>query len=160
MLRQISNPYLQALLDQTVALLRTELIHVCPEFGQQISLDTKHIIAWVKENNPKAYLKGGRFHKDQPPTGDPDCRLGCKRKRNHRTQSEAAATPLRDAVPGLADEDALATDVGGVYTVSCHNPETQDLTWRIPGVSGDNFPVRAGNPYIVCLDETAPSIWP
>ena len=99
LLRQISNTYLQALLDQTVSLLHAELIDICPEFGQTISLDTKHVIAWVKENNPKAYIKGGRYHKDQQPSGDPDCRLGCKRKRNQRTQSEKPATPLQDAVP-------------------------------------------------------------
>ena len=99
LLRQIPNAYLQALLDQTVALLRAELLDICPHFGQQISLDTKHVIAWVKENNPKAYINGGRYHKDQQPFGDPDCRLGCKRKRNQRTQSERPATPLRDAVP-------------------------------------------------------------
>jgi hypothetical protein len=99
MLHQISNPYLQTLLDQTVALLRAELSDVCPDFAQAISLDTKHIIAWVKENNPKAYINGGRYHKDQQPSGDPDCRLGCKRKRNQRTKSEPTITPLRDAVP-------------------------------------------------------------
>jgi hypothetical protein len=99
MLQQISNAYLQALLDQTVALLHKELSDVCPEFGQTISLDTKHVIAWVKENNPKAYIKGGRYHKGQQPSGDPDCRLGCKRKRNQRTKSEGPSTPLHDAVP-------------------------------------------------------------
>ena len=46
-----------SLLDQTVSLLRAELIDVCPDFGTAISLDTKHVIAWVKENNPKAYQK-------------------------------------------------------------------------------------------------------
>jgi hypothetical protein len=99
MLHQIPNAYLQALLDQTVALLRAELLDVCPEFGQAISLDTKHVIAWVKENNPKAYLKGGRYHKDQQPAGDPDCRLGCKRKRNQRAKPDPLATPLKAAVP-------------------------------------------------------------
>jgi hypothetical protein len=104
LLRQISNAFLQALLDQTVALLRTELLDICPQFGQEISLDTKHILAWVKENNPKAYVVGGRYHKDRQPSGDPDCRLGCKRKRNQRLRGERGpaeqlATPLRDAVP-------------------------------------------------------------
>lgn len=60
----------------------------------------------------------------------------------------------------LADADALAADIGGVYTVSRYDAETQDLTWRMPGVAGENFPVRAGYPYIVCLDESAPSQWP
>ena len=45
-------------------------------------------------------------------------------------------------------------------TVSRYNASSQDLTWRVPGVSGDNFLVRTGYPYIVCLDETAPSSWP
>ena len=44
-----------------------------------VSLDTKHILAWVKENNPKAYVPN-RFNKARQPAGDPDCRLGCKRR--------------------------------------------------------------------------------
>jgi hypothetical protein len=91
MLQLLPNAYLRVLLDQTVSLLRSELVDVAPDFGQTISLDTKHVIAWVKENNPKAYLKEGRYHKDRQPAGDPDCRLGCKRRRNQ--------TPRSDAVP-------------------------------------------------------------
>ena len=60
----------------------------------------------------------------------------------------------------LPDADALAADIGGVYSVSRYNAATQDLTWRLPGVSGDNFAVRPGYPYVVCLDETAPPVWP
>jgi hypothetical protein len=100
LLRQIPNAYLQALLDQTVSLLYTALIDVCPDFGNAISLDTKHVIAWVKENNPKAYQKRSeRFDKSRQPSGDPDCRLGCKRRHNQRTKTEAPPTPLQDAVP-------------------------------------------------------------
>jgi len=100
MLRQIPNAYLQAILDQTVFLLRAALIDECPDFGQSISLDTKHIIAWVKENNPKAYQKcSERFDKTRQPSGDPDCRLGCKRKHNQRTKSDPLDTPFKDAVP-------------------------------------------------------------
>jgi hypothetical protein len=91
MLQQLPNTYLQVLLDQTVSLLRSELADIAPDFGHTISLDTKHVIAWVKENNPKAYFKEGRYHKDRQPAGDPDCRLGCKRRRNQ--------TPRSDAVP-------------------------------------------------------------
>jgi hypothetical protein len=58
---------------------------------QCISLDTKHILAWVKENNPKAYVKE-RFNKARQPVGDPDCRLGCKRRSN---QGLAPTTPTR-----------------------------------------------------------------
>jgi hypothetical protein len=60
----------------------------------------------------------------------------------------------------LADADALAADIGGVYSVSRYNAETQDMTWRVPGVAGTNFAVRVGYPYIICVDDTAPQYWP
>jgi hypothetical protein len=53
MLRSTPNAVSQYLLDETVRLLRTELSTEIDDFGQAISLDTKHILAWVKENNPK-----------------------------------------------------------------------------------------------------------
>ena len=68
------------------------------------------------------------------------------------------SVPLHRA--DLVDADTLAADIGGVHSVSRYNAATQDLTWRLPGVSGDNFPVRPGYPYVVCLDETAPASWP
>jgi hypothetical protein len=37
-------------------LLQADLRDETPDFGDCISLDTKHLIAWVKQNNPKAYL--------------------------------------------------------------------------------------------------------
>jgi hypothetical protein len=97
LLQQIPNPYLQALLDQTVSLLRAALSDVRTDFGTSISLDTKHVIAWVKENNPKAYQKRSeRFDKTRQPPGDPDCRLGCKRKHNQR--QSAPDTPHSNPV--------------------------------------------------------------
>jgi hypothetical protein len=100
MMRTIPNRILQFLLDDTVCLLIGELGEIAPDFGQVISLDTKHIIAWVKENNPKAYHSEKRFDKNRHPKGDPDCRLGCKRRRNQRLVSEETpATPTNDAVP-------------------------------------------------------------
>jgi hypothetical protein len=60
----------------------------------------------------------------------------------------------------LIDADALAVDIGWVYSVTRFNADTQDLTWRMPGGPGENFPVRAGYPYIVCLEENAPPAWP
>jgi hypothetical protein len=98
LLQQIPNPYPQALLDQTVSLLRAALSDVRTDFGTAISLDTKHVIAWVKENNPKAYQKRSeRFDKTRQPSGDPDCRLGCKRKQNQR--KSAPDTPHSNPVP-------------------------------------------------------------
>ena len=59
----------------------------------------------------------------------------------------------------LTNADALAGDIGGVYTVSRYNATTQDLTWYSPSGPSVNFPVRVGVPYIVCLGETAPVTW-
>ena len=100
MLRQMPNTCFQFLLDETVRLLQDELVSRVPDFGQAISLDTKHIIAWVKENNPKAYVSD-RFDAAQQPS-DPDCRVGCKRKHNFQT-------PATDAQP------ASSTAVGEYY---------------------------------------------
>lgn len=86
-LREMDNASLQWLLDAAV----TALACAVPEqlLGDTISLDTKHILAWVKENNPKAYVTE-RYNPARQPAGDPDCRLGCKRRQN---------TPPTDATP-------------------------------------------------------------
>jgi len=95
MLRHLPNSALQFLLADSVKLIGAELAARGITWGDCISLDTKHIIAWVQENNPKAYVTN-RFDKTKQPAGDPDCRLGCKRKHN---QSVAPRTPTRNSVP-------------------------------------------------------------
>lgn len=82
LLRKLPNTALQFLLADSTQLIRRQLaIQGCQGSGDCIALDTKHILAWVKENNPKTYL-AHRFDPAQPPPGDPDCRLGCKRSHN------------------------------------------------------------------------------
>ena len=81
-LAQIPNEVLQSLLDAQVAKLTS---HFGATFGSVIAIDTKHIIAWVKENNPKAYSDKDENEFRQQPAGDKDCKLGCKRKRNQLT---------------------------------------------------------------------------
>ncbi|MFB3041304.1 MAG: hypothetical protein ACE1ZS_05800 [Candidatus Poribacteria bacterium] len=76
-LQTIENTYFQTLLSGTVNDLKREV----PHFGRRIAQDNKHIYAWVKQNNKKAYVKD-RFNPDCQPTGDPDCRLGVKRISN------------------------------------------------------------------------------
>ena len=93
-LRQLPNSLLQQLLDAQIKQMK-QLLPDC--FGTTISLDTKHIVAWVKENNPKAYIKGGRYHKTKQPTGDPDCKLGCKRRHNR-----VVVTPAKEGMPATA----------------------------------------------------------
>lgn len=91
-LRHLDNAALQFLLSSTVQLIRQALP---PEvmFGQEISMDTKHIVAWVQENNPKAWLKESeRLDKTRQPQADRDCKLGCKKKSNQQTKSSDPST--------------------------------------------------------------------
>jgi hypothetical protein len=110
-LRDLDNAALQFLLDCVVTAIRQALPpELQATFGDVVSIDTKHIIAWVKENNPKAYVDD-RFDKTKQPKGDPDCKLGCKRRHNrgdgngadHAAAPEAAgatlATPTTNPVP-------------------------------------------------------------
>jgi hypothetical protein len=100
LLRQTPNAVFQILLDSSVALLQAELAELELPFGECIAMDTKHVVAWVRENNRKAYIKSGRYDKTQQPKGDPDCRLGCKRRRNQRASSkEPPPTPSDNPVP-------------------------------------------------------------
>ena len=101
-LREMPNTALQVLLDSSVRLLQADLADVAPAFGQAVSLDTKLILAWVKENNPKAYVKE-RYKPDKQPKGDPDCRLGVKRRKNIRPGSQTTPpTPKENPIAGSA----------------------------------------------------------
>jgi hypothetical protein len=92
--RVLPNDALQFLLADSVRLIRAELQRLSAPPIECVSLDTKHILAWVKENNPKAYVRE-RFNKSRQPPGDPDCRLGCKRRSN---QGRGTPTPTRNPV--------------------------------------------------------------
>jgi hypothetical protein len=67
-LRELPNPSLQFLLSASVELLKATL---SPEqqagFGDTIAGDTQALLAWVKENNPKQYIKEGRLDKTASP---------------------------------------------------------------------------------------------
>ena len=89
-LRELDNAAAQFLLDGTVQLLR-QALPADVNFGDVISLDTKHIIAWVQENNPKAYVSE-RYDKTKQPKGDPDCKLGCKKRHNRGDGDGGPAT--------------------------------------------------------------------
>ena len=89
-LAQLPNDLLQALLDAQVTVLK----HQCgDDFGRVISLDTKHILAWVKENNPKAYLQEEELGNRRQPAGDKDCKLGCKRRTNQIAPTKEGTPP-------------------------------------------------------------------
>ena len=75
--QMMDNAMLQALFRGTVHDLQAEI----PELGDTPVIDTKHIYAWVKENNPREFITN-RYDPAKQPTGDPDCRLGVKCRKN------------------------------------------------------------------------------
>jgi len=93
LLRVLPNAAAQYLLADSVSLICTALqARGVERIGECVSLDTKHILAWVEENNPKAYVTD-RYDKGKQPAGDPDCRLGCKRRRNQGTPPTPTTNP-------------------------------------------------------------------
>ena len=119
-LRELPNPALQFLLDGTVKRIWAELPpELQASFGDAISLDTKHIIAWVRENNLKCYIED-RYDKTKRLNGDPDCRVGCKKRHNKGEDaggaSPAAASPAPAApTPTKPGTPASHADVGEFY---------------------------------------------
>ena len=100
----LANDTLQALFQQTVATLQTEI----PGLGQTVVADVKHIYAWVKENNPREFIPD-RFDPDQQPSGDPDCRLGVKRSRN-QDDATSQAKVQKEYLWGYGSGIMAATD--------------------------------------------------
>jgi hypothetical protein len=67
--------------------------------------------------------------------------------------------PLDQAA--LTNANALSDDIGGVLQALDWNAAAQNfLAWSNEFGFGDNFPTTVGYPYIVCLDDTAPAVWP
>jgi hypothetical protein len=100
LLHKLPNACLQFLLGSSVQALLAEFARHQVTVSEVVAVDTKHILAWVRENNPKAYVEN-RYDKTQQPAGDPDCKLGCKRRHNRRASSQEppAQTPTENPVP-------------------------------------------------------------
>jgi len=101
LLHKAPNSCFQFLLASSIHLLFAEFSRRHIVVPDTISLDTKHILAWVKENNPKAYIDN-RFDKTVQPSGDIDCKLGCKRRHNRRKGGGEIPpdTPATNPIPG------------------------------------------------------------
>ncbi len=67
----------------------------------------KHIYAWVKENNKRAYVKD-RYDKNRRPAGDPDCKLGVKRSTNQE-QPDGSTKEEKEVLWGYGSGVAAAT---------------------------------------------------
>jgi hypothetical protein len=112
-LRDLPNDALQFLLTASIHLLQATLPSEQQAlFGDTIAGDTQALLAWVKENNPKQYIKEGRLDKTKQPKGDADCKLGVKHRRNHAPADADGGeppTPTNDAKP--ASTLQVGTDI-------------------------------------------------
>jgi hypothetical protein len=102
--QHLDHGLLRALLAATVTALQAEI----PGLGTTVAIDVKHIYAWVRENNPKVDLSDRRDPTRQPP-GDPDCRLGVKR-RTDQERSGRRSDVQKEYVWGYGTGVVSATD--------------------------------------------------
>jgi hypothetical protein len=105
-LRSLDHHLLQDLLTGSVRALKDAI----PGLGETIAIDVKHIYAWVRENNPREFIKD-RYCKDHQPKGDPDCRLGVK-KRTNKEQSDGSTKEEPECLWGYGSGVAAATISG------------------------------------------------
>jgi len=102
--QHLDNALLHALLRGTVRALHEEI----PGLGGTAAFDVKHIYAWVRQNNPKAYVPA-RYDPARQPSGDPDCRLGVKTSSN-QVRADGTTTQTKEYVWGYGSGVAAATD--------------------------------------------------
>jgi len=128
-LRALDPTLLQALLAATVRDLQAEI----PGLGETVAFDVKHLYAWVKENNERAYVQD-RYDKLRIPAGDPDCRLGVKRSTNQE-QPDGSTKEKKELIWGYGSGVAAATppDYGDVVLAEFTQPFNEnDITYFRP----------------------------
>ena len=128
-LHRLDPTVLRDLLARTVTALQEEI----PGLGETVAFDVKHIYGWVRENNPRLYVKG-RFDVTHIPTGDPDCRLGVKKSSN-QVQPDGTTTEKKESLFGYGSGVAAATDpvYGDVVLADYTQPFNEgDITYFRP----------------------------
>lgn len=128
-LRQMSPRLLSALLASTVQALKAEI----PGLGEVVAFDVKHIYAWVKENNWRAYVPE-RYDTTRIPVGDPECRLGVKRSTNQELP-DGTTDENKELIWGYGSGNAVATDpvYGDVVLAEVTQPFNEgDVTYFRP----------------------------
>jgi len=128
-LRRLDRGLLSALLADTVHALQDEI----PGLGEVVSFDVKHLYAWVKENNERAYVPE-RYDKTKRLTGDPDCRLGVKRSTN-KELADGTTEEKKELLWGYGSGVAAATtpDYGDVVLAEFTQPFNEgDVTYFRP----------------------------
>jgi hypothetical protein len=128
-LRHLDRELLQELLAATVHSLQEEI----PGLGEIVSFDVKHLYAWVKENNERAYVTE-RYDKTKREAGDSDCRLGVKRSTN-KELADGTTEEKKELLWGYGSGVAAATtpDYGDVVLAEYTQPFNEgDVTYFRP----------------------------
>jgi len=128
-LRQLDRGVLTDLLSATVHVLQDEI----PGLGEVVAFDVKHLYAWVKENNERAYVSE-RYDKTKHLSGDPDCKLGVKRSTNQE-QPDGSTEKKKELLWGYGTGVAAATtpDYGDVVLAEYTQPFNEnDVTYFRP----------------------------
>lgn len=128
-LRRLDRGLLTDLLAGTVQALQDEI----PGLGEVVSFDVKHLYAWVKENNERAYVSE-RYDKSKRLAGDPDCRLGVKRSTN-KELADGTTEEKKELLWGYGSGVAAATtpDYGDVVLAEYTQPFNKgDVTYFRP----------------------------
>jgi hypothetical protein len=124
--RNLDRPLLQALFYGTVRALQKEI----PALGETVAFDVKHIYAWVRENNPREYVKD-RFCKERQLAGDPDCKVGVKRSTNQE-QPDGSTKVIKEYLWGYGSgiASAITADYGDVVLAEYTQPFNEgDITY-------------------------------
>jgi hypothetical protein len=128
--RTLDNAMLQALFRETVHQLQAEI----PQLGQDVVIDTKHIYAWVRQNNPREFISD-RYDPEKQPTGDPDCRLGVKRSSNQKEGDDDPGKVQKEFLWGYGTGVMAAThpEYGDVVLAEYTQPFNEvDSTYFAP----------------------------
>jgi hypothetical protein len=147
--RTLDKARLHALFRETVHQLQAEI----PELGKDVVIDTKHIYAWVRENNPREFI-ADRYNPQKQPAGDPDCRLGVKRSSNQEKAEDdpgkvekeylwgygtgimAATHPVYGDVV-LAEHTQTFNEADSTYFVPLYEQVVETLGFRPKNFAGD-----------------------
>ena len=125
-LRLLDRDLLHDLLAATVTALQAEI----PGLGETVAFDVKHLYAWVKQNNERVYVTD-RYDKTQRLAGDPDCKLGVK-KRSNQEHADGTTSDRPELIWGYGTGVAAATtaDYGDVVLAEYTQPFNQaDVTY-------------------------------
>lgn len=79
-----------------------------PNLSQVVAIDLTHHYAWVRENNQNQTLCP-RFRRDRQPAGDPDCRLGAKKR--HPTPNRSTTEAFWGYHSGIVGAPSALGDV-------------------------------------------------